>query len=185
VTEIGLFLFLRLATRLLEKHERVTIDVRCGNHDPSASFWTRLWLAGMLRDNPRISVPENYNPYSYYRFGKVLLGTGHGHLAKDGELMGLMASDCGPGGTPGCESFWGSTHYRHWFLGHIHKDTLDEFPGGKVEHVRTFAGRDVWSHGRYRSGRSLQYVLFDPEFGERSRTVCDIRRAKNLLETAK
>lgn len=186
VTRIWLESMLRLAVRLLEHHERVRIFNLPGNHDPTTAFMSSLWLEQAFKDNPRVVVSDACNPYQYFRYGKVLLGYAHGDGAKDADLLPIMATDCGPGGIPGFDDAWGKTFYRHWIEGHVHHDKITEFRGGIVEHIRTLASRDLWHHhSGYRSGRSLKAITFDPEFGERSRTVCDIRRVRNLLETAK
>lgn len=182
VLSLGLNLFLRLIVRMARHHEHVGVHVVPGNHDPNVALWTQLWLVQACKNMPTVTIADNRNPYQYECFGKVLLGYTHGDLAKDQDLLSIMSTDCGPGGLPGHETFWGETYYRHWLAGHIHHDTIKEYRGGIVEHVRTLAARDMWHHASgYRSGRALQALTFDREYGLRSRTVCDIRRVKALL----
>lgn len=186
VTKLGLELFLGMTLRLLQRHEKVSVIVIPGNHDPKSGMWTRLWLEAMLKDNKRCELVDTSRVYTYRKFGKNLLGFAHGHKARDERLMGIMAHDCGPGGLPGCEDYWGTTFYRRWFEGHLHQDVEKEFAGGKLTRVRTLAARDMYAHEEgFRSGRSLQSFTFDREFGLRHRTECDIRRVKNLLSSSK
>jgi hypothetical protein len=183
VLRIWLDLMLHMTARCLQKHKRVRVFNVPGNHDPQTAVLTQLWLEQAFQREPRVIVNDSNNPYQYHQYGKVLLGYCHGDGAKDGDLLPLMSVDCAPGGIPGFENAWGSTFYRHWFRGHHHNDGVSEFRGGMVERIRTLAPRDLYTHkAGYRSGQSLKAVTFDPEYGERSRVVCDIRRVRNRLE---
>lgn len=186
IIRIWFDLMLHMTERCLEKHKHVRIFNLPGNHDPQTAVLTMLWLEQAFKHEPRVTVQDACNPYQYFQYGKVLLGYCHGDGAKDPDLLPLMSVDCGPGGIPGFEDAWGSTFYRHWIRGHQHHDGILEYRGGIVERIRTFAPRDLWHHkAGYRSGQSLKAITFDPEYGERSRVVCDIRRVKNRLSESK
>ena len=105
----------------------------------------------------------------------MLLGFVHGDTTKDAQLPGIMAHDR--------KVDWGETDYRHFYSGHIHHDTVKEFPGCTVEHIRTLAASDAWHHGSgYRSGRDMKCDIWHREWGRRARHIVGIRQIRNSRE---
>lgn len=153
--------------RLLEKHK--TVDVWCmpGNHDPHMSLALSMILSAHFRDNKRVTIDKSPSLYKYMRFGKVLIGSHHGHGAKPADLPLLMANDRAQD--------WGMSEYRYWYCGHIHHKTMKESPGVIVETFRTLAPRDAWHAGKgYRAGRDMNLIVHHCEFGEILRARCDV-----------
>jgi hypothetical protein len=171
VTELGFALYRRMVDRLLEKHDVVHVINVPGNHDPWMSRMLNIWLKAVYEKQPRVIIQDNRNPYTYLRFGKVLLGFAHGDGCKHEQLPGIMASDR--------PEDWGQARYRHWLTGHVHHVNGKEFPGCMVESFRTMAGRDSWHHGKgYRAGQSLSVITYDREYGELCRSTVDIRQVR-------
>jgi hypothetical protein len=70
----------------------------------------------------------------------------HGHRVKARELVGVMATDMAEA--------WGRTKHRMWYTGHVHHESVKEFPGCVVESFRTLAAKDAWHHAQgYRARR--------------------------------
>ena len=91
-------------------------------------------------------------------FGRNMIGVTHGHNTKPAALPGIMATDH--------PEAWGRTSHRYWYTGHIHHQTVYEFPGCTVETFRTLAARDAWHHAKgYRSGRSMVCDVLHRERG--------------------
>lgn len=169
--DFGLELMLRMVSRALEAHTKVVVVVVPGNHDPAMARVMQRWLAAWYRNEPRVSVLSNDNPFIYYQHGKCLIGFNHGDGPKPEKLGGVMAADC--------PQAWGATEYRHWMTGHRHNDRLLELPGCKVETFRTMAASDYYAHhAGYRSGRSLQSITFHREWGEQGRSVVNLRQVQ-------
>ncbi|HCE08547.1 MAG TPA: oxidoreductase [Oxalobacteraceae bacterium] len=167
VAQVGLRALIHCVRRLLEKHEQVDVWMMPGNHDPHVSFMLALCLDSFFNNELRVKVDLSPSLYRYMRFGKVLIGSHHGHGAKGNDLPLIMAADR--------PEDWGQTTWRHWLCGHIHHWTAKEHPGAIVETFRTLAAKDAWHAGKgYRSGRDMNVITYHKEFGEIQRTRCDI-----------
>lgn len=168
VLQVALRCMVHCIRRLLQKHKKVIVWFMPGNHDPNVSFALALCLDAYFHANPRVDVDLTPGLYKYMRFGKVLIGSHHGHGAKMIELPGIMATDR--------HEDWGKTLYRYWYCGHIHHLTRDkEHPGCVVETFRTISPRDAWHTGKgYRAGRDMYAITHHRNHGEIMRTRCDI-----------
>jgi hypothetical protein len=157
--------------RVLTKHERVTVWMVPGNHDPETSFAIALALSMLFESEPRVTVDLSPSLYRFMRFGKVLIGAHHGHGAKPGDLPLLMAVDR--------PKDWGESEFRYVWVGHIHHDTVKEVQGVRVESLRTLAAKDAWHAGKgYRSMRDTRVVVYHAEGGEEERHTCSVARLR-------
>jgi hypothetical protein len=173
--EAGIRLMRRLIARMLEKFEHVTVINEIGNHDTSTAQLLSICLANIYENDPRVTIDTSPEPFHYYRFGKVLIGTHHGDKTKRDDLQRVMSCDRARD--------WGETVHRHWYIGHVHHDTVKELGGCTVESLRTLASKDKWHHGQgYRSGRDLKLDVWHREWGYQGRQVVDISLVKVLSE---
>jgi len=167
IAQVGLRAIVYCVRRLLEKHDRVHAWMMPGNHDPHISQLLAIALNAWFNDQPRVIVDMSPSLYKYMRFGRVLIGSHHGHACKSGELPLLMATDRAVD--------WGETVHRYWLCGHIHHWSAKEHPGVIVETFRTLAAKDAWHAGQgYRSGRDMNVITYHRDYGEIQRTRCDI-----------
>lgn len=150
----------------LTKHSRVHVVNLPGNHDETGALWLSIALSHIYENEPRVTVDTNPSVFSYYRWGRVLLGGHHGHACKPAALAGVMACDRAKD--------WGETTHRHWLIGHIHHESKKEFSGVTVESFNTLAAKDAYAtNGGWRSGRSMQAIVYHAEHGEVARSkVC-------------
>ncbi|WP_426287509.1 hypothetical protein [Luteibacter sp. E-22] len=147
----------------LTKHERVHVINLPGNHDETGALWLSVALSHVYENEPRVTIDTNPSVFSYYRWGKVLLGAHHGHACKSDKLPGVMACDRAKD--------WGETTHRHWLIGHIHHESKKEFSGVSVESFNTLAAKDAYAaNGGWRSGRSMQAIVYHAEHGEVARS---------------
>jgi len=157
-----------LIERAADKHEHVHVIVEIGNHDLSSSIFLMECLHNVYENHPRITVDTSPMHYHYYRYGKVLIGTHHGHGSKMQALPLIMAHDRAKD--------WGDTEYRHWWTGHIHHSktqaatSAQDFSGCTVESFRILAPEDAWASQKgYRAISDMKAIVFHREFGEVAR----------------
>ena len=66
---------------------------------------------------------------------------------------------------------WGETVHRHWLMGHVHHESKREYAGVTVESFNTLAAKDAYAaSGGWRSGRSMQSLVFHRVHGEVARS---------------
>ena len=150
--------FRRCIDRALLKHKRVHVIVEIGNHDDQTAIVIALALELAYEKDPRVTVDTSPAKVHYYKFGKCLLGVTHGDTIKKEQLGPIMAVDR--------KEDWAATEHRRFYTGHIHHDTLREYPGLIVESFRTLAARDAWHAGQgYRSGQDMKCHVWHREDG--------------------
>lgn len=175
VLSAGIRTMRRLIDRCLEKHEIVDVIIEIGNHDLQTSIMLALCLAQFYEREPRVRVNTSPQPFHFYRFGKVLIGTHHGDRVKRDDLLGVMAVDQ--------RKAWGESEHCYWYIGHIHHDTLKELPGVIVESFRTLAAKDEWHNGQgYRSGRDMKVDIMHREHGKIGRHIVGLSMISQLTE---
>ena len=166
VIEVGVDAMVSCIDFALAKHKRVLVINKAGNHDYHTSAMMNIALSMAYKKNPRVTFDPTPSFYSYYRFGKVLIGVTHGDKrVKPTELPLVMANDRADD--------WGKSLYRYWYTGHLHHQRMFEPTGSNctVETVRIMAGRDSWHQGQgYRAGREMQGIYLHREFGETGRS---------------
>lgn len=153
----------------LLRHVRVRVIVEIGNHDLSSSIFLMECLANVYENEPRVTVDTSPMHYHYFDFGKVLIGTHHGHGAKMDALPLIMAHDR--------PEEWGRTKFRYWWTGHIHHSKTvkvahqaQDFNGCSVESFRILAPADAWAASKgYRASRDMTAIVLHHDFGEVAR----------------
>lgn len=169
--EAGMFIMRRMIESALEHHEKVTVINDIGNHDDTGAPWLSVALSALYENNDRVEVMISRAPFQYFEFGKVLIGSHHGHTCKMQNLPAVMAADQAKA--------WGRTEYRYWLTGHIHHDSMKEFPGVKCESFRTLAAKDAYAAwGGYRAGQDCKCLIMHPEFGEIERHTVNLAMVK-------
>ena len=165
--EAGMFIMRRMIDSALQHHEKVSVINSVGNHDSVSAQWLSIALTALYENESRVSVMANPAPFQYFEFGKVLIGAHHGHTCKMQNLPGVMAADR--------PQAWGRTSFRYWLTGHIHHDSMKEFPGVKCESFRTIAAKDAYAAwGGYRSGNDSKCLIMHREHGEIERHTVNL-----------
>jgi hypothetical protein len=167
VIAVGIDALISCIDFALAKHKRVRVVNKPGNHDPHAGIMLNIALMKAYRNNPRVIFDDSPSYYSYFRFGKNLIGITHGDKrVKPAELPLIMANDR--------PEDWGASKQRYWYTGHVHHQRKFEPTGSNclVESFRIMASRDAWHQGEgYRAGREMQSILLHSEYGETGRTI--------------
>jgi hypothetical protein len=165
--QVGIRAMRRCIDRALEKHAMVHVINEIGNHDDHSAVMLSLCLANYYEREPRVAIDTSPSTFHWYRHGQCLLGVTHGNWMKPDKLPGIMATDRAHD--------WGETKHRHWYTGHVHHDSVREFPGCTVETFRTLAARDAWHHrSGYRSGRDMKCDVWHRERGRILRHTVDV-----------
>ena len=151
--QVGVKVMRRCIESALAKHERVHVISAAGNHDESSALALAVLLAEVYANEPRVTVDLSPSVFYYYRWGRVLLGVHHGHTCKPAALPGVMATDRAPD--------WGECKFRHWLVGHVHHQSVTEYPGVTVETFGTLAAKDAYAtNGGWRSNRHMQSIVY-------------------------
>lgn len=158
VLEVIIRTMRHLITRALEKHDHVTVIVALGNHDYHTSIVVGTCLANYYEDEPRVTIDNTPSKFHWFRFGSNLLGVHHGDTTKRDALPGVMACDRAKD--------WGETKHRMFMVGHIHHETVKEYPGVVVETFNTMSPKDAWhTSSGYRSDQNLKCDVWHRDHG--------------------
>jgi hypothetical protein len=169
VLRVGIRTMRRCIDKALEKHAKVRVICEIGNHDDHSSIMLALCLAQYYEREPRVEIDTSPAKFHWHRFGKNLIGVTHGDTLKPADLPGVMACDRAKD--------WGETDYRYWYTGHVHHDSLKEFPGVTVETFRTLAPGDAWHRSKgYRSGQDMKMDVLHRKFGKIRRNTIGIQQ---------
>jgi hypothetical protein len=153
----------RAVERLRKKHKRVSVVFMKGNHDPRSSIVLAEHFKAFYRQAKDVDV-SGAHTYWYFRWGKTLLGSHHGHGAKFTELPLIMANDV--------PRDWAESTHRYFHCGHVHHSSKDKEHIVHVETHRTVAPNDAWHHLKgYRGLRGMQTITYCRGGGEKFRTV--------------
>lgn len=148
----------------LARHQSVIVRILPGNHDEHSAVAVAYFLLAWYRNEPRVTVDADPSLFFWHRWGKVLLGSTHGHLTKLADMPQIMAHRRAQD--------WGETRFRYVHGFHLHHSARIATEGGGVisEVHQTPIPQDAWHFGSgFLSGRSVQAITYHKEFGEISR----------------
>ena len=167
VLNVGLQIAENMVLKALEKHSVVHWRSAIGNHNEHTSQYINIYLRGRFHNFKNVIIHDTPAMFDYYVFGKCLIGITHGHTAKAdklGEIMSVDMSDA-----------WSQTKHRYWLTGHVHHQSVKEYPACVVETFRTLASKDSWhSSMGYRSGQDLKVITYHKDHGEVSRQTLNL-----------
>jgi hypothetical protein len=146
VTEVAIRSICWIIDGLLDRHHNVTVRVLRGNHDPHAHIALHFALAARYGD---IVVSAERDLY-WYRHGRSLIAAHHGDKGTAQRLCMVLADTCPE---------WSDTRDRHIFTGHIHHDSIKDFPGVKWWSLRAFCPPDEYGSS-FGGRRALQAMVF-------------------------
>lgn len=178
ILERGVQLMIYTIDRVLEKHQRVTVWNRIGNHDEHSAHMLGLVLQAYYTREKRVTVDVNPSPADYMEWGGVMIGATHGDTYKVNKLHGIVAASQ--------PEMWGrTTAHRVMFVGHIHQRLVQENHGLMVEVCRTIAAKDAWHNAQgYDRGRDMQAIVFSHS-GESLRVTRNANDLMRLISKAK
>ena len=144
---------------MLAKHDEVILLLAEGNHDPSSSVWLREMFDHLYKNEPRVEVITDPDPYYCVEHGNTSLFFHHGHKKNMGEIDRAFAAKF--------RQIFGSTKYSYAHMGHYHHVKVNETSLMHVEQHPTLASKDAYaSRGGYLSMRSAPVITYHRQFGE-------------------
>lgn len=159
ILDVGFRCLERCIERGLESYGDVHVVNLPGNHDPRLSRVLSRWLTTRFRDEPRVTVLPNDNPFLFTTWGDNVHMFAHGDGCKVEALPAIMAAHDGG-------KLWGMHPQRAIYTGHIHHLQRREFPGVVWESSRTMAPADYWHHhSGYRAGCGMRAVTHHAVYG--------------------
>lgn len=151
----------------LERHDRVVVRLLPGNHDPEVARALSICLALFFGNNDRVEIDLDPGLWWFMRWGRVFLGSTHGHNSKPLDMIGTMAQ------THPVD--WGKSIWRRMYYGHIHHETKFEKFGAIAESFGTLASKDAYHAGKgYGSERSIHALTFHRDLGPLGRTIISL-----------
>lgn len=162
LVRVSIKLIRQMIDMLLQKHQNVHVIMAEGNHDLASSVWLREMLFEMYKEEPRLTIDRNPDPYYCYTWGSTTLFFHHGHKAKMGNMDSILVSKF--------KSEFGNSKNVYAHCGHFHHTKMNETNLMVIEQHRTLAAKDAYSsRGGYISGRDAKVITYSKEFGEVSR----------------
>lgn len=148
-------------TALMWLSERVPVDVVIvqGNHDFERMFYVGELLEARYHNNANINVNNSLEERKYYQYGKNMFLNFHGDKVKKNNIPLLMATEQ--------PIMWSECKYREAFMGHIHKELVDEIMGTKLRFIPSICGNDEWHKGKAYVGtqRVAQIHMYNKDRG--------------------
>lgn len=141
----------------------VEVVVIPGNHDKHTTLALGEMLDIFYKEQEGVTVDNNPTPRKYKRFGKVLLGFGHGQKEKPLNVQGFMSSEA--------SDLWSGAKFKEMHLGHFHHqkvlDPVSEHNGVIVRYIPSICATDAWHSDNIFIGntRTSQSFLWDRENG--------------------
>jgi hypothetical protein len=158
VVQVAVRILRTVIDAALRKHLKVIVVMAEGNHDMASSVWLRHLFALLYENQPRLHVIDSPLPYYAHQHGLTMLGFHHGHLAKNGQLPLLMASQF--------PEMWGTSRRRYCHVGHKHHVEEKEHSGMIVVQHPTIAARGGWI-----ADRTMTAITYHAEHGQVGRTT--------------
>jgi hypothetical protein len=102
----------------------------------------------------------------WYRHGRSLIAAHHGDKGTAQRLCMVLADTCPE---------WSVTRDRHVFTGHIHHDSVKDFPGVKWWSLRAFCPPDEYG-AAFGGKRALQAFVFCAKDGMKMQGIEGVAR---------
>lgn len=164
VLEVAARLLVDAVETALQRHQRVIVRVLRGNHDEHSAMAVAMFMRAWFRIDARVEVDTDPGLFWWMRWGKVMLGSTHGHTVKPDAMAGIMAARR--------PEDWGATRYRYVHTFHLHHKRLyGTEEGGVITEVHQAPiPQDAYHFGAgFLSGRSMQAITYHEERGEIAR----------------
>lgn len=151
---------------LARRHHRVTVRVLRGNHDPHAHLILHFALRERYRRTEIVWIEDSARDLYWIRHGRSLIAAHHGDKSGPQRLAMVLSDTCPE---------WSATRDRHIFTGHIHHDSIKDYPGVKWWSLRAFCPPDEYG-SHFGGRRALQSLTFCDKNGLKRHAIEGIYR---------
>jgi hypothetical protein len=151
---------------LAHRHHKVTVRVLRGNHDPHAHLILHFALASRYRMSDNITIEDAARDLYWIRHGRSLVAAHHGDKGGAQRLSMVLADTCPE---------WSLARDRHILTGHVHHDSIKDYPGVKWWSLRAFCPPDEYGSS-FGSRRALQSLTFCAKRGLKRHAIEGIYR---------
>jgi hypothetical protein len=159
VMDVAVHMVCKAVARVQSKHMRTIVRVMRGNHDEHSHLVLTFALAEHFRNDASVIVEKNPRDLFMAQWGRCAIFAHHGDKASP-ERQTIYLSDVCP--------FWSETRHRHYYTGHIHKDTVRDFGALRWESLRAFAPPDSYAAGMgYVSRRAIRVDTYHKRDGRK------------------
>lgn len=163
-----------ICERALAKASEVDLIYNQGNHSRSNDIWMAAHMQSLHRNNDRVNVLRNENPFIAYRMGKTLVVIHHGDKVRPERFRDVASTDF--------SADWGETTFRYLDGGHVHHSQRKELAGCEFESWNNLAPMDKHAHdGGWRSKQYMTMVLRSRRYGEVGRHKMPIEQVRDMI----
>lgn len=166
VSDVAIKAICNVIDGLAERHSKVTVRVQRGNHDQHSHLILHFALAARYHLAEFVKIEDAQRDTYWIKHGISLVASHHGDRHPAQRLAMHLADTC---------PHWSSTRDRHIMTGHIHHDSIKDFPGVKWWSLRAFCPADEYGAG-FSSRRALQAMTFCEKDGLIMQAIEPIRR---------
>lgn len=156
VTQVAIDSIAWAAEHLSMTHEKVTIKVHRGNHDPHSHIALTMALYQRYRDTSRIIVDMGETDWFWKQWGKCSVFTTHGDRPRSPDTFIHKMADICP--------FWSTTPHRVAITGHVHKFQMQRIGGALWCSVDGFCPPDEYG-SQFSGRRGMAKMTLDKERG--------------------
>lgn len=125
-----------IENKLRPRADRTKIVVCPGNHDQNSVWHLGDSLELYFSKYDDVEVDNSPSSRKYHRYGNVLIGYTHGHLAKKKDLPMLMTVEA--------KQDYCHTRFHEWHISHRHQTEVIESHGTRVRTLSTLCPPDGW-----------------------------------------
>jgi hypothetical protein len=157
---------IRDAITILRNIAPVNVTVIPANHDHERSYYLGSVMEAWFKDDGSVTIDNGPEYYKRFKYGKNLIGLTHGDKGnKPGQLPLLMATRW--------PQDWADTKYREWRTGHVHNESVKEYPGCKVFSLGASSQPSEWgASSGYDSMIESKGVIWHSEKGKIATLHC-------------
>lgn len=121
------------------------------NHDTQVSYYALQYLYAYFHNNPNVEVDRSPMGRKYVEYGINLMGFGHGDEEKKRihQLMQVEEKEA-----------WGRTLNHEYFLGHFHKQMVNDEGGVIARYLASPTETDAWHYTEGFVGALKQAQVF-------------------------
>lgn len=148
-----------IENKLRLRADKTKIVVCPGNHDQNSVWHLGDSLELYFSKYKDVEVDNSPSSRKYHRYGNVLIGYTHGHLAKKKDLPMLMTVEA--------KALFCQTKFHEWHISHRHQTEVVESHGTRVRTLPTLCPPDAWhaEMGYVGNVRSSEAFVWDREEG--------------------